>query len=132
MSKKIIRLTESDIHQIIKESVKQILNEISADLADKAASKAYSIGREGFGKYGSYYDGIPNDSYHGKKFNQGETFLKYRNSKLGADEGYHIYYPNGGEDGAIVLKDANGNIVTKPCYSVQELEAEYNKLKNGF
>lgn len=137
MNKKLIRLTEQDLHRIVKESVNRILNEISdstinevsASLANRAASKALKIGREGFGKYGSYYDGIPFDSYHGKKYLQGNKFLKYFHEKLGFDEGYRIYYLNGTGD-VMVLKDPNGNICTKPCHSIEELEMEYNKLQN--
>ena len=63
MSKRTVRLTESDLHNIIKESVNKILNEISADFADRAATKAYQKAREGFGQYDPY-DEIPHDSYH--------------------------------------------------------------------
>ena len=51
MKNNIIKLNESQLNKIIVESVKKVLNEISADLADRAAMKAYQIGREGYGKY---------------------------------------------------------------------------------
>lgn len=128
MTKKLIRLTESDLHKIVKESVNRILKEVSADLADRAASKAYQIGRDGFGKY-EPFDEIPLDSPHGKKFNQGEKFLKYRNNKLGMNDSIGIYYPNG-DGSVIVLKNYDtGEIITKPCRNIKELEAEYNKYK---
>lgn len=128
--KKRVRLTESDLHRVIRESVKRILSEVSADLADRAADKAYRKGREGFGKYTPSNE-IPFDSTHGKKYQQGETFLKYRNDKLGGNDGIGIFYPNG--DGSVmVLKNYNtGEIITKPCSSVKELEAEYNKYKQS-
>ena len=128
MNKKLIRLTEQDLHSIVKESVNRVLNEISADLADRASSKAYRIGREGYGKYGPN-DEIPFDSPYGKKFLQGEKFLKYRNEKLGRNDGIGIYYPNG-DTSMMVLKNYNtGEIITKPCRTIKELEDEYNKYK---
>lgn len=128
MDKKLIRLTEQDLHRIVKESVNRVLNEISANLADRAASKAYRIGREGYGKYEPNNE-IPFDSPHGKKFLQGEKFLKYRDDKLGRNDGIGIFYPNG-DDSVVVLKNYNtGEIITKPCRSIKELEDEYNKYK---
>lgn len=129
MKKKLIRLTESDLHKMIEESVKRILiSEISAQKAQDAAAKALKIGREGFDIYNNE---IPNDSYHGKKFLQGQKFLGYMYDKLGVtgkEGGLHIYYPNG--DGSVmVLRDDDGNVLTKPCHSIEELEAEYKKLK---
>lgn len=119
--KKIIRLSESKLNSIVKESVKTILKEISAGLADKAAGSAYKKAREGFGKYESPNE-LPNDSYHGKKFNQGEKFLKYRNDKLSnGKNGVGIAYVGD----KIVLKNyTTGEVLTKPCDSVEELEAE--------
>lgn len=128
MNKKLIKLTESDLHRIVKESVNRVLNEVSADLADKAASKAYRISREGYGKY-KPHDEIPLDSPHGKKFLQGEKFLKYRGEKLGRNDGIGIFYPNG-DTSVMVLKNYNtGEIITKPCRTIKELEDEYNKYK---
>lgn len=122
-----IRLSESQLHRVIEESVRTVINEISASLADKSAGKALSIGSEGFDIYGK--DGIPQDSYHGAKYRQGQRFLQYRNKKLGIDKGYSIYYPDGTGD-VMVLKDPDGNICTKPCHTIEELEMEYNKLRN--
>lgn len=51
MTKKVIRLTEGSLRLLVKKSVKLALNEISAGLADRAASAAYGKAREGFGKY---------------------------------------------------------------------------------
>ena len=121
MKKKLVRLTEGDLHNIIKESVNKILTEISSDLADRAANSAYKKARYGFGMYDTY-DEIPNDSYHGKKFAQGEKFLKYRNNKLnkGNDDIGIAYIGD-----KLVLKNyKTGKILTKPCVSIQELEYE--------
>ena len=41
MNKKLIRLTESDLHRIVKESVNKVLNEISIDTLKKAQDKAF-------------------------------------------------------------------------------------------
>jgi hypothetical protein len=38
--KKMIRLTEGDLHRIVKESVNRILNELSSDTIDSAREKA--------------------------------------------------------------------------------------------
>lgn len=46
MSKQVLRLTESELHKIIKESVKITLNEISSDVLDRASDKAESLGRK--------------------------------------------------------------------------------------
>lgn len=67
MKNNIIKLNESQLNKIVAESVKKVLNEISADLADRAAMKAYQIGREGYGKYNPTNE-IPFDSPHGKNF----------------------------------------------------------------
>lgn len=120
MTKKVIRLTEGSLRQLVKKSVKLALNEISAGLADRAASAAYGKAREGFGKYEDPNE-IPLNSYHGKKFNQGEKFLKYRNDKLGGKSGVGIAYVGD----RIVLKNYDtGEVLTKPCDSVEELEKE--------
>jgi hypothetical protein len=114
-----IRLTESQLQNIIKEAV----NEISASLANRAASKAYQQAREGFGQYPN--GEIPFDSPHGKKFQQGEKFLKYRNNKLGIDKGNMIYYPNG-DGSAIQLRDKNMKPLTEPTDSFEDMESQYN------
>lgn len=46
MSKKIVRLSESDLHNIIKESVQSILNEISYSTASSAYNKMYDNGQK--------------------------------------------------------------------------------------
>ena len=39
--KRITRLTESDLHRIVKESVKRVLNEVSIDTLQRAQDKAF-------------------------------------------------------------------------------------------
>ncbi len=119
--KQLVRLTESDLQRVIEESVNKILAEISGDLADRAAHAAYKKAREGYGMYDSPSE-IPHDSYHGKKFAQGEKFLKYRDKKLNkGNKDIGIAYV--GEK--LVLKNyKTGEILTKPCDSIQELENE--------
>lgn len=97
------------------------VNEVSAALADRAAEISYKKAREGFGKYENS-DEIPHDSYHGKKFAQGEKFLKYRNNKLNKGQSeIGIYY----EGDKIRLKNyKTGEFLTKPCDSIEELEYE--------
>lgn len=106
---------------MLKNPLKTILKEISAGLADKAAGSAYKKAREGFGEYENPNE-LPNDSFHGKKFNQGEKFLKYRNDKLSNEKnGVGIAYVGD----KIVLKNyTTGEVLTKPCDSVEELETE--------
>lgn len=42
MNKKLIRLTESDLHRIVKKSVNRVPNEINTDTAISAHKKAQS------------------------------------------------------------------------------------------
>ena len=39
--KKIVKLTESDLHKIVKESVNRVLNEVSIDTLRRAQDKAF-------------------------------------------------------------------------------------------
>lgn len=125
----ILRALQREVEFYNKPTInEENLKEISADLADRAATKAYQLGREGFGKYDQFNE-IPFDSPHGKKFFQGEKFLKYRNNKLGMNNGIGIFYPNG-DNSTMVLKNYNtGEILTKPCSNIKELEKEYDKYK---
>lgn len=119
--KQLVRLTEDDLQRVIEESVNKILAEISGDLADRAAHAAYKKAREGYGMYDSPSE-IPHDSYHSKKFAQGEKFLKYRNNKLNkGNEDIGIAYVG---DKLVLKNYKTGKILTKPCDSIQELENE--------
>lgn len=44
--KRVIRLNENDLHDIIKESIKSALNEISSDMLDRASDKAEAQDRK--------------------------------------------------------------------------------------
>lgn len=121
------RLTENKLRTIIREAVKNQINEISAGLAQNAANKAYSMGREGYNQYDEP-NTIPAGSPHWKKFMQGERFQKYVNNIFDYDKGNYIYYPNG--DGSLmVVRNANGEDLTKPCTSLNDLEREYKSVK---
>jgi hypothetical protein len=64
-----IKLTENDLKQIVTESVKKVLNEISSDLAYAAFKKASDSGRK----------------------NQAQKFYDYGNDKLKAELGANDY-----------------------------------------
>ena len=44
--KKLVRLTESDLHKIVKESVNSVLNEVSIDTLQRAQDKAFDLKTE--------------------------------------------------------------------------------------
>ena len=46
-----VRLTEGQLHNVIRESVNNILNEISRDLKKKCMDKSYDLGRNSQGGY---------------------------------------------------------------------------------
>lgn len=115
---------ENALKQQVSESINRLINEVSASFAYDAANAAYRKAREGFGKYGNYGE-IPHDSYHGKKFAQGEKFLTYGKNKLtNGQKDVGIYYIGD----QIALKNyKTGEFLTKPCNSIAELENEINK-----
>lgn len=129
--KKVVRITESDLHNIVKESVNRIVSEISASLADKAAGSALAKGREGFGKYPK--NELPKGSYHHKKFMQGQDFLKYRNDKLhgyakdklgqDAEDEIGLYYPDG-KDKLALKNYSKDKLITKPYDSIGDMERD--------
>lgn len=85
MNKKLIRLTESDLHRIVKESVNRVLNEINTDTAISAHKKAQSdLDNMEF----SWSDSDAVDKYY-KRQRQADKFADYAQNK-GAD-----YYPYG-------------------------------------
>lgn len=67
-----IRLTESDLHGIIKESVKRVLNEISGFTAQSAGAKAQE-------RYNNLSKGGQNSPYGQKLQRQINTFDQYNN-----------------------------------------------------
>ena len=83
MKKNSIRLTESQLHRVIKESVKKALNEISVGTAISAHKKAQS-------DIDDYEWGDDNDyDKYLRRQRQADTFADYAQNK-GAD-----YYPYG-------------------------------------
>ncbi len=83
--KRRIRLTESDLHKIVKESVNRMLNEINTDTAISAHKKAQSdLDNMEF----SWSDSDAVDKYY-KRQRQADKFADYAQNK-GAD-----YYPYG-------------------------------------
>lgn len=67
MNKKLIRLTESDLHRIVKESVNKVLNEIDWRTIETAKNKAN-------------YDSMDNNLPYGLRTKRGEQFMKFRDS----------------------------------------------------
>ena len=92
MNKKLIRLTESDLHRIIKESVKKIIE------GKKVNNKPY------FYKFPSPYD----DYFGGyPSYKPGEEIPKgYNNSYKAYDERKYVSSPGGGE--RVQHKDLKG------------------------
>lgn len=72
MIKNRIRLTESQLHSIIKESVKKVLNEIGDTVDGQVALAALSARKKGFNGYG---DGKVDDIgyYASKRANKSEN-----------------------------------------------------------
>ena len=83
--KRITRLTESDLHRIVKESVKRVLNEVSIDTLQRAQDKA-------FDEYDSEWLG--NDDYDidfaSKRYRQYDAF-KDRIHQLKSQGGKKIF-----------------------------------------
>ena len=83
--KRITRLTESDLHRIVKESVKRVLNEVSIDTLQRAQDKA-------FDEYDSEWPG--NDYYDidftSKRYTQYDAF-KDRIHQLKSQGGKKVF-----------------------------------------
>ena len=78
MNKKIVRLTESDLHRIVKESVDRVLNEISDDTLLRAHKKAVDDYNDAIAR-SPYWDDWDNeypeeDKYYNKRRRQIEKF----------------------------------------------------------
>lgn len=93
MNKKLIRLTESDLHKIVKESVNKIINEIGdtekgqdalGQVRGRADKRSQLLG----GAMGNKYRKISHDAQE-KAYSQGEK------------HGFDIYDPNGAYDKGI-------------------------------
>ena len=81
-----IRLTETSLHRIVKESVRRVLNEISTELARKASERALQYAKE-MDFYGDYYNkhNFKNSAekrrWINKKARQSERFKQYADEK---------------------------------------------------
>lgn len=110
---KIVKLTESELRNVIKEAV----NEISAAMADRAASAAYKKARA---------NGYPITGDNLKKFKQGDKFLKYRDDKLSKGrKNVGLYYHFGDPDEKISLATYTNDTatpITDPADSIADLE----------
>ena len=93
MNKKLIRLTESDLHKIVKESVNKIINEIGdtekgQDALGQVRGRADKRSKLLGGAIGNKYRKISHDAQE-KAYSQGEK------------HGFDIYDPNGAYDKGI-------------------------------
>lgn len=93
MNKKLIRLTESDLHKIVKESVGKIINEIGdtpkgQDALGQVRGRADKRSKLLGGAMGNKYRKISHDAQE-KAYSQGEK------------HGFDIYDPNGAYDKGI-------------------------------
>ena len=84
--KKRIRLTENDLHRIVKQSVNRVLNEISIDTLQKAQDKAYD-------KYDSMWpdDEDYDEDFVYKRKRQYDAF-KDRIHQLKSQGGKKVFY----------------------------------------
>ena len=67
MNKKLIRLTESDLHRIVRMSVNKILRESEYDINSKEYKKQYDLGinyDDQFDKEVSDYEALPDKARH--------------------------------------------------------------------
>ena len=90
MSKKLVRLTESDLHRIIKESVNNILTELDWKTYQSAAEKTYD-----------------NDDY-----DRAEKFADAATNSFNKDFGYEEFDDNLNYYGEKAKQDVNGRIYT--------------------
>ena len=119
MSKKMIRLTESDLHKLVKESVNRVLNEISVDTLQRASDQA-------FDQYDSMWldDEDYDDKFAGKRRRQMNAFND-RIHQLKSQGGKKVYY--------IVKHGVSGfyNGEVKKVYMTPEEAKQYSEQHNG-
>ena len=84
--KKIVKLTESDLHKIVKESVNRVLNEVSIDTLRRAQDKA-------FDEYDSMWpdDEDYDEAFANKRKRQYDAF-KDRIHQLKSQGGKKVFY----------------------------------------
>jgi len=93
--KKVIRLTEGDIHRIVKNSVKKVLTELDWKTYQNAAKKAHLRGVD---DYGEQYGGNPNLD----KDKQSKYFGMAKNFSQAAEDAFDRDY--GFDDGRFYTK----------------------------
>lgn len=114
-----IRLNESDLHRIVKESVNRVLNEVSIDTLQRAQDKA-------FDEYDSMWPGNDDydDDFASKRYRQYDAF-KNRIHQLKSQGGKKVFY--------IVKPGVPGfyNGQVRKVYMTPEEASEYAKEHNG-
>jgi hypothetical protein len=93
MDKKIIRLTESDLHNIVKESVNKVLTELDWKTYQNAAKKAHlrALDDYGGGIDGGKYDHDKYNGYLNKSSRFANAAEKAFDKEYGYDDGrYHL------------------------------------------
>lgn len=123
MKKKVIRLTEGDLHRIVKESVKRALKESQYNSAiDDFYSEEDSMGNQGeVGMVKSYeigYDSVSNFEYEAEEEGMSlEEYIKYWWDEISSDGVPFEWQRLGsgyGFNGTTILRD--GNVVFKDIY----------------
>lgn len=98
-----IRLTESDLHKVIKESVKKILNELAPQTYESAKEKAKELAKTSVDGYEKKRRENQSDEF--RKAAQKAWTERYNLEKLDANRGNKNYKPTQGE-----LKQASKRI----------------------
>ena len=116
--KKIVKLTESDLHKIVKESVNRVLNEVSIDTLRRAQNKA-------FDEYDSMWpdDEDYDEAFANKRKRQYDAF-KDRIHQLKSQGGKKVFY--------IVKPGMSGfyNGEVKKVYMTSDEAKQYSEQHN--
>lgn len=117
--KKIVKLTESDLHKIVRESVNRVLNEVSIDTLRRAQDKA-------FDEYDSMWpdDEDYDEAFANKRKRQYDAF-KDRIHQLKSQGGKKVFY--------IVKPGMSGfyNGEVKKVYMTSDEAKQYSEQHNG-
>ena len=117
--KKIVKLTESGLHKIVKESVNRVLNEVSIDTLRRAQDKA-------FDEYDSMWpdDEDYDEAFANKRKRQYDAF-KDRIHQLKSQGGKKVFY--------IVKPGMSGfyNGEVKKVYMTSDEAKQYSEQHNG-
>ena len=117
--KQIIKLTESDLHKIVKESVNRVLNEVSIDTLRRTQDKA-------FDEYDSMWpdDEDYDEAFANKRKRQYDAF-KDRIHQLKSQGGKKVFY--------IVKPGMSGfyNGEVKKVYMTSDEARQYSEQHNG-